>query len=107
MRSYACRSDCRASDEKAALPLRKDAMAHVAIASDLNGTIFTIDHHGELFRNRHERDNGTGALLHLGLGRKIGTGWRDVTHLAAVHLGDRVMMAGVGAGGTLVTSHAP
>ncbi len=82
-------------------------MAHVAIASDLNGTIFTIDHHGELFRNRHERDNGTGALLHLGLGRKIGTGWRDVTHLAAVHLGDRVMMAGVGAGGALVTSHAP
>ena len=80
-------------------------LAHVAIASDLNGTIFSIDHRGELFRNRHEHDDGTGALLYPGLGVRIGSGWSTVRHLAAVHLGDRVVLAGVGAEGELVTAH--
>lgn len=82
-------------------------VAHVAIASDLNGTLFTIDHNGELFRNRHERDDGGGALRHPGLGVRVGSGWNGVRHLAAVHLGDRVLLAGVGAAGELVTAHAP
>ena len=84
-----------------------DTVAHVAIAGDLKGTLFAVDHDGGLFRNRHARADGTGYLLHPGLGVRIGSGWNDVTGLAAVHAGARVILAGIDARGALVTADAP
>ncbi|MGH7710070.1 MAG: tachylectin-related carbohydrate-binding protein, partial [Gemmatimonadaceae bacterium] len=82
-------------------------MAHVAIASDLSGTFFAIDHNGELFRNRHANSDGSGPLLHPGLGAKVGQGWGAVRHIAATRVADRVFLTGVGENGELVTALGP
>lgn len=82
-------------------------MAHVAIASDLSGTLFAIDYHGDLFRNRHASGTRRSRLLHPGLGVRVGQGWSAVRHIAATRLADGVLLAGVGENGELVTALGP
>ena len=77
-------------------------MAHVAITSDLNGSIYSIKHTGDVYVNRHVKLDGTGPLAHPGLGTKIGTGWSGVSHLAAVRVGNGTCLIGVGSDGSVV-----
>src|SRR5262245_28544682 len=81
-------------------------MAHVAISSDLSGSIFAVDHLGDLCLNQHARADGTGPLVHPGLGKHVGSGWNGVQHLAVVKLGDRLLFAAVGPSGEFLTSSA-
>ncbi len=60
------------------------------------GSIYAIDHNGDLFSNRHANPDATGPLAHPGLGERIGSGWGDVPHVAAMRLGDQTVIAGVG-----------
>ena len=78
-------------------------MAYVAIASDLHGYIFALDHSGDLYRNRHLTP-GTGPLAFPGLGERIGSGWRGIQHFAATRSADRLLLAGVAADGTVHTA---
>lgn len=77
-------------------------MAHVAITSDQNGSVYSIKHTGDLYVNRHVKPDGTGALAQPGLGQKIGSGWNGVTHLTAMQIGTATCLIGVGAEGSIV-----
>jgi hypothetical protein len=79
-------------------------MAYVAISSDLGGTIFSIDHQGDLYRNAHAGASTRSALVHHALGVRVGSGWGGVQQLTASRRGALVLLAGIGAGGSLVTT---
>ncbi|MBK6456178.1 MAG: hypothetical protein IPF87_08875 [Gemmatimonadetes bacterium] len=82
-------------------------MAHVAITSDRRGTIFAIDHAGRLFRNRHQSGSRRVPLLHSGVGLAVGTGWAGVRQVAAIAVGERVLLAGIDRRQALVLASAP
>lgn len=67
-------------------------MAYVAIASDLNGHVFSIDENGNLLRNQQ---GPAGPMIYPGLGMPIGTGWDNVWCLAATRSSGRLLLAGV------------
>ena len=79
-------------------------LAHVTIASDLNGGVFSVDHSGALLHNHHT--DGRGKLRDRGYGAYRGSGWASVRHLAVMRIDGRVLLAGVGGEGELVATHA-
>ena len=62
-------------------------MAYLALSSDLHGYLFSIDHNGDLYRNR-QVNPGHGPLVFPGLGERIGSGWDGVEHLGATRAAD-------------------
>ena len=69
-------------------------MAYVALSSDLDGYLFSIDHNGDLYRNR-QVNPGHGPLVFPGLGERIGSGWDGVEHLGATRAADQLILVGV------------
>ncbi len=78
-------------------------MAYVTLTSDLNGFLFSVDHDGQLRRQRLPLGPGDGAPP-SGLGDVIGTGWGDVNRLAAVRTGGRLVLIGRTYDGGVVTA---
>src|ERR1043166_2687909 len=69
-------------------------MTYVAIASDLHGVIFSIDHNGDLHYNSR-RPQSSASLAFPGLGPVIGSGWAAVRELAASRAADDLVLAGI------------
>lgn len=82
----------------------KRIVAHVAISSDLRGSVFAVDHNGDVFHNKHAKADGTGPMVQPGIGNRVGTGWHGVRQLVAVRIGDATCLAAIGPDGDLVAS---
>jgi hypothetical protein len=78
-------------------------VAYVAIASDLNGSIFSIDHDGQLHHNRRDL-GGSGLFEEPGLGRVIGASWGGIRQLGASRTADRLVLVGVTLTGEFVSA---
>ncbi|MGQ0642139.1 MAG: N,N-dimethylformamidase beta subunit family domain-containing protein [Gemmatimonadaceae bacterium] len=77
-------------------------MALVAIASDLSGAIYSIDHTGDLFCNQHAAPGAAGPLLQPGLGDRIGSGWGHVQFFAVIPVAGQSIAPGIAPNGELV-----
>ncbi|MEI6738705.1 MAG: N,N-dimethylformamidase beta subunit family domain-containing protein [Gemmatimonadaceae bacterium] len=86
-------------------------MAHIALATDADGCLWSVDFHGTLFWNGPADAAGERAAdapwQYRGFGVPVGTGWTGVVDLFITEIGGERIVAGVDNAGALFAAAAP